>query len=206
MKTKRQIQGKKNRASGARFELKVRKDLESKGWIVAKWSNNVEFDSHKEKVSTAGSSMVRSISATNIPGFDSPNCGKLISAKHKFRGIGIPMAMGTGFPDFICFRPVKKVHIMFDKHDFEKPFPYIIVGVEVKSNGYLSKEEKEKCQWLLENNIFSKILIASKSEKRGKINYKEVQKMTEEETKPEPEAVTDEEDESEAEEDKEDEE
>ena len=36
-------QGKKNRQAGARFELKVRKDLESKGWIVDKWSNNVEF-------------------------------------------------------------------------------------------------------------------------------------------------------------------
>ena len=41
-KTKQQI-GKSNRASGARFELKVRKNLESKGWIVDKWSNNVEF-------------------------------------------------------------------------------------------------------------------------------------------------------------------
>ena len=35
-------QGKKNRASGQRFELKVRKDLESKGWIVDKWTNNIK--------------------------------------------------------------------------------------------------------------------------------------------------------------------
>ena len=40
-------QGKKNKASGARFELKVREDLEKKGWIVDKWSNNVDLN-HKE--------------------------------------------------------------------------------------------------------------------------------------------------------------
>ena len=34
-------QGKKNKAKGARFETKVRKDLISKGWIVSKWQNNV---------------------------------------------------------------------------------------------------------------------------------------------------------------------
>ena len=37
-------QGKKNRASGQRFELKVRKDLEEKGWIVSKWMNNVKLE------------------------------------------------------------------------------------------------------------------------------------------------------------------
>lgn len=36
-------QGKKNRRQGAEFEKKVRADLESKGWIVDKWTNNVEF-------------------------------------------------------------------------------------------------------------------------------------------------------------------
>ncbi len=36
--------GRKSRARGARFELIVREDLESKGWIVAKWTNNVEFE------------------------------------------------------------------------------------------------------------------------------------------------------------------
>ena len=42
MKIDKRKQGKKNKASGSRFELKVRKDLESKGWIVAKWMNNVD--------------------------------------------------------------------------------------------------------------------------------------------------------------------
>ena len=39
-------------------------------------------------------------------------------------------------------------------------------------NGKLKKVEKEKCQWYLDNNIFSVIKIASKGEK-GEIVYKE---------------------------------
>jgi len=35
-------QGKKNRLKGAAFERKVRKYLENEGWIVDKWTNNVE--------------------------------------------------------------------------------------------------------------------------------------------------------------------
>jgi hypothetical protein len=37
-------QGKKNRASGARFELKVRENLENQGWTVSKWQNQIEFE------------------------------------------------------------------------------------------------------------------------------------------------------------------
>ncbi len=35
--------GRKSKTSGARFELKVREDLEKNEWIVAKWTNNVEL-------------------------------------------------------------------------------------------------------------------------------------------------------------------
>ncbi len=42
-----------------------------------------------------------------------------------------------------------------------------IIGLEVKSNGYLDKVEKDMCFWLLENKIFSKILIA-KAIKNGR--------------------------------------
>ena len=41
MEIDKQKQGKKNRADGAKFERIVRADLEKKGWIVAKWTNNV---------------------------------------------------------------------------------------------------------------------------------------------------------------------
>ena len=159
---KKSQQGKKNRAAGARFELKVRKDLEEKGWIVSKWMNNVEFN-----IEFQGDTI------QTIP--DEVVVGKLIPAKHKFRGPGIPMAIGTGFPDFIAF----SYWDSGSEHgkDFNGIYSrdvYHMIGVECKINGYLDKIEKEKCRWLLENHIFSKILIASKGEKRGEIKYKEV--------------------------------
>jgi len=136
--------GKKSRASGAAFERSARADLESKGWIVAKWSNNVETEIKDKETKKK----------IKLPVED----WKLIAAKHKFRGIGIPMALGTGFPDFICYQGLVTL--------------FRVIGVEAKSNGYLTKEEREKCVWLLENGIFSDILIASKGEKR-EIVYKE---------------------------------
>ena len=38
------LQGKRNRAAGARFERKVRHDLEDKGWIVDRWSNQMSLE------------------------------------------------------------------------------------------------------------------------------------------------------------------
>lgn len=157
----KKLQGKRNRASGARFELKVRKDLESKGWIVSKWMNNVEFN-----IEFQGDTI------QTIP--DEVVVGKLVPAKHKFRGPGIPMAIGTGFPDFIAFK--KWMHfndLKFETFDGSEWGPWNIIGVESKSNGLLTKEEKDKCNWLIQNNIFSKILIAKKGTKRGEIIYNE---------------------------------
>jgi len=157
-------QGKKNRAAGQRFEKRVRESLESKGWVVDKWTNNVELE--------------------EFPGDDGIpfECGKLIPTKPKFvfnprTKSRMMIGNSSGFPDFIAFTPDNWHFVSFEqglKIEFGKrDNNSIIIGVEVKSNGYLSKEEKEKCKWLLENNIFSKILIASKSKERGKIDYKE---------------------------------
>jgi len=99
---------------------------------------------------------------------------KMIPAKHKFRGKGIPMAIGTGFPDFIAFNKIWEEKDLFLGDMFAhcgSTIHQTIIGIEVKSNGYLTKEEKEKCKWLLDNNIFSKILIAKKGKKRGEIIY-----------------------------------
>lgn len=52
----------------------------------------------------------------------------------------------------------RKCHKKFDM--LKKRNLYVVQGVECKSNGNLSKIEKEKCNWLLQNKIFSKILIA----------------------------------------------
>ncbi len=160
-KTKSQI-GKAGRAAGARFELKVRKDLESKGWIVSKWMNNVEFN-----IEFQGDAV------QTIP--DEVVVGKMIPAKHKFRGPGIPMAIGTGFPDFIAFKWEKEILNKIKNDCIVGTYDAFLcnnIGVECKSNGYLDKVEKEKCNWLLQNNIFSKILVASKGTKRGQIVYK----------------------------------
>ena len=132
MKSKKIItkskQGKKNRAAGARFELKVRNNLESEGWIIDKWTNNVDLEKKK-----------------------------LIKAKRKYNPFKKVLGIGTGFPDFIAFKLKKK--------DYE------IIGVEVKGNGWLDKNEKEKCKFLIKKKIFSRILIAKKGEKRGEIEY-----------------------------------
>ena len=156
MKTKSQI-GKASKAAGSRFELKVRKDLEDKGWTVSKWMNNVEFT---KLIPTKATKQAMEMFG-NFGKLDNPE-GKLVPAKHKFRGPGIPMAIGTGFPDFITYKrssPSGKI--------------FWINGVEAKSNGYLDKVEKEKCTWLLDNKIFAKILIAKKGTKRGEIEYNE---------------------------------
>jgi hypothetical protein len=131
--------GKLSRGQGARFELKVRKDLEEKGRIVDKWTNNVEFKKD------SGGNIISS-------------SGKMIPAKRKYNPFKKAMVIGTGFPDFIS---LKHIHTNF----------YSVIGVEVKMNGILSKEEKEKCKWYLEKEIFSQIWIAKKGKKRGEIEY-----------------------------------
>lgn len=43
---KKQI-GRKARRSGSAFERKVRSKLESDGWIVSRWQNDVDFEKNK---------------------------------------------------------------------------------------------------------------------------------------------------------------
>lgn len=117
--------GRKSRAAGSRFELKVRRDLENKGRVVDKWNNNVDLDE-----------------------------GKIIIAKKKFNPFFRFTTIGTGFPDFIS---IKQIH----------EGAHSVIGVEVKMNGILSKEEKEKCAWYLQKGIFSEIWIA-KAVRHGK--------------------------------------
>lgn len=165
-------QGRLNRAAGATFELRTRADLNFKGWIVDKWSNNVETGNDKK-------------------GWLVKELWELIPAKARWAGPGRPMMMGAGFPDFCCRK--KRTDMMFGK-ELSKDlyflreekcyedgsidgnvFFYEVIGVECKVNGTLSREEKDKCQWLLDNHIFSKILIAYK-EKEGRrivVKYKE---------------------------------
>ncbi len=121
--------GKKSKTAGRNFELKVREDRERDGWIVDKWSNNVDLEENK-----------------------------MVKAKRKYNPFKKVLVIGTGFPDFIAFKKREK--------------NYDVIGIEVKMNGILSKEEKEKCKWYLDNGIFSRILIASKTKDGRKIKVK----------------------------------
>jgi len=131
--SKKVSQGKKNRAAGARFEAKVRTHLEELGWIVSKWMNTVEQEKNG-------------------------GIWKLVPAKRKYNPFLKALGLGTGFPDFICFK----------KSDEKN---YDVIAVEVKRNGYLDKSERAMCHWLVENKIFGRILIAKAGTKRGEVEY-----------------------------------
>jgi len=122
--------GKNNRVKGQKFESQVRKNLEDLGWIVDKWTNTVDYEKNR-----------------------------LVPAKRKYNPFLKVLSIGTGFPDFICFRK--------NSQDYE------VIGLEVKANGYLDQIEKGMCFWPLENKIFSRILIGRKSKKdsTNKIEY-----------------------------------
>lgn len=174
--------GKKSRAAGNRFEGLVRKDLESKGWIVDKFTNNVKFEKNIKEFSVCkGHHPHTEIEIDGKktgyhmePGYTIE--GKLVPCKPKFNPFTKSLMMNSGgFPDFIAFRtsnmPIHSDCSLGETNLWTKGYENL--GVESKMDGKLDKEEKEKCRWLLENNIFSKILIAQKSEKRGEIIYKE---------------------------------
>ncbi len=78
-KSKKSVMGKKSRAKGQRFELKVREDLENLGWIVSKWMNTVDYDKLGKM-------------------------GKLVPAKRKYNPFLKALSIGTGFPDFVCLK------------------------------------------------------------------------------------------------------
>lgn len=106
----------------------------------------------------------------NNVGFEDVNPGII-------KGKCIPAKMGRfrsnqgGFPDFIAFMNKCTVELAGSNIDLESE----IMAVECKTNRYLDPTERKKCDWLLKNNIFSKILIAYK-EKEGRkivVKYKE---------------------------------
>ena len=132
LKSKKSEQGKKNRAAGARFEAKVRTEMENLGWIVSKWMNTIDYDKEGKT-------------------------GKLVPAKRKYNPFLKALSVGTGFPDFVCFRRTED-----EKHE--------VLALEVKKNGYLDSTERGMCHWLIDNKIFTRILVA-KLGKDGKVEY-----------------------------------
>jgi len=167
----KKTQGKKNRASGARFEKRVREDLEEKGWIVDRWTNNVEFSNILEdlvpRVRNYGINESEKDFKKRLKEhkeeIEKNKIGRLLPAKAKWNNFTKSMMMkNSGFPDFIAF----KNHT--EQSDCGGPC-FDVIGVEVKSNGILDKQERAKCCWLIENNIFSKIMIARKTKVKNRI-------------------------------------
>jgi len=68
-------QGRTARASGARFELKVRALFKKTNWILDKWTNNIDLE--KQEV---------------------------VPAKRKYNPFQKMLVVGTGFPDFVGIR------------------------------------------------------------------------------------------------------
>ena len=142
--------GKQSRAQGNAFEARVRDDLEEKGFICDKWSNNVEFSEWVEQEDT-GKTFI-----DKVDGIVEMR-GKLVKAKPKYLFINGGMRMvgnNSGFPDFITFKPGEVGPI---------------VGVESKMIGELDRPEKDKCKWLLDSGIFDKILIAEKTKVKNRV-------------------------------------
>ena len=164
--------GKRNRANGAIFEKRTRDDLESKGWIVSKYGNNIKAECVK-----CGNKLSMN---TNKNKYFCKTCKDFVEFKLTKQIPASPgrfRMMQTGFPDFIAFKQVlfkEEINHTTTDSGFRR-CGFQIFGIECKTNGKLSQIEKAKCKWYLEHNVFSKILIASKYKEKGrvKIRYEE---------------------------------
>jgi hypothetical protein len=81
---------------------------------------------------------------------------KIVPAKRRYNPFMKALSIGNGFPDFVCFKKSNE--------------NYEVIAVEVKINGTLDKKEKQMCKWYLDNEVFSKILIAKKNKIKNKIS------------------------------------
>jgi hypothetical protein len=114
-------QGKRNRIAGREFERAVRTRMETDGWTVCRWTNNV-----KE--------------------------GKISASNSRFH-------INAGFPDFIAMAFKMTAG---DRQQQTVTRLYQTIGVECKSNGTLTKEERQRLDWYIEHRTFSAIFIAKK--------------------------------------------
>ena len=75
--------------------------------------------------------------------------GRIVGAKPKWNFFTKSISYsGTGFMDYIVMKKLKQ--------------GYEVIGLEVKSTGYLDPEERKKVDWYLDNNVFPKMIIAKK--------------------------------------------
>jgi len=162
----RKKMGKAGRAAGKRFEVKVRKDLEKKGWIVFRNSNDVEF-------------------FQDMQPFDShvsPVKGKFSQAKTKWNPFTkMPMSLQSGFPDFVVLINLKSEttdgkavrDTLTINGEVKEVQAYGVIFIECKLERNIDKIEKEKVEWI-KSNLHIPVLLARKGEKRGTVKYEEI--------------------------------
>jgi len=72
--------GKRARSSGKRFEIKVRENLEENGYIVVKWTNQIDFQKNK-----------------------------IVPARNKFNPfLKRVMSEGSGYPDYLIYHIISR--------------------------------------------------------------------------------------------------
>jgi len=144
-KSKKKVNIKKGsnaRARGARFELKVRRDLEEKGRIVDKWTNNVDLD-------TDG--------------------GELIIAKRKFNPYSKVMTIGTGFPDFIS---IKHIHEgVYSVIGVEVKMNGVLSKVEKQKCAWYLKNNVFSAIWIAKKYAPKEGVPSDEGKARGQILY-----------------------------------
>ena len=82
--------------------------------------------------------------------------GRIVGAKPKWNFFTKSISFsGVGFPDFVVMKKLDAPSYTFEGC-------YNVIGLECKSNGYLSPEERVMVKWYLDNKTFNKIVIAKK--------------------------------------------
>lgn len=190
MEEKKQIdfskQGKKNRAAGQRFESKVRAGLEEMGLVVSKWMNTLDYNRAEGTGKIIPSKRVYNpfkkamIIGSGFPDFIAY---KIDSKKYYKTDEELPLMRGfcdnckrkiLGYQiskDIIncsfCNKQINSIHVKEGEELLDGKAE--VIGIEVKKNGYLDKVEKDMCYWLLDNKVFSRILIAKAKQNGRKI-------------------------------------
>ena len=146
---KKVSQGKKNRRDGKAFELKVRADLESKGWIVFRNSNDVEFEK-KEELSEKAKENLKEFNSQKFKKVAEEMVGMKIKtcetttilpaifkqAKSKWNPFThSPMTLQSGFPDFLAIKVNPQVYVKIDTDDREVIEGYMKKFEEARKTG-----------------------------------------------------------------------
>jgi hypothetical protein len=82
----------------------------------------------------------------------------IIQAKRSYNPFTKRLGYQNGFPDFVYFNKDKE-----------------IIGLEVKSNGKLSAIEKDKLNWYIKHNTFTRVEVASREKVKNRVCVKYIE-------------------------------